>query len=398
MPEERTYQRTHPWISFDVELKEASPILWMILGEAGSKCEHIAGVPLRPQTAELLHRVYMAKGVWATTAIEGNTLSEAEVLKHIQGELELPPSKEYLAKEVDNVVDACNHVWKLCAQGQPPPITVELIKEFNRRVLNGLAVEGDFVPGQIRSHVVGVGRYRGAPPEDCEYLLGKLCDWLNGPVFVPEPGREIATAVLRAVLAHLYLAWIHPFGDGNGRTARLVEFLILVWAGVPSPTGHLLSNHYNDTRAEYYRQLDRASRANDVLSFIRYAVTGFVEQLRAQLRVIREQQYEVAWTNYVYERFHDHDADADRRRRRLVLDLSATDGPVPVGEITKVSTKVAHYYASLTTKTLLRDLRELQRMDLVMFDRKLNTYRAKKELIMAFLPFTFRPDREPLSS
>jgi hypothetical protein len=82
----------------------------MLLGEARSKCEHIANVPLRPATAEQLHLLYLAKGALATTAIEGNTLSEDEVVRHLQGKLQLPPSKEYLAKEIDNIVAACNRI------------------------------------------------------------------------------------------------------------------------------------------------------------------------------------------------------------------------------------------------------------------------------------------------
>ena len=49
----------------------------------------------------------------------------------------------------------------------------------------------------------------------------------------------MAEGILKATLAHLYIAWIHPFGDGNGRTARLVEFMLLSRAGVPSPSAHL---------------------------------------------------------------------------------------------------------------------------------------------------------------
>src|SRR5437762_3539077 len=104
----RQYEKTHPWIRFSVDLGTASPELWMLLGEVASKCEHIAGVPLKPETAKSLHLLYMAKGIRATTAIEGNTLSEAEVVDHLQGKLRLPASKEYLAKEVDNVLHACN--------------------------------------------------------------------------------------------------------------------------------------------------------------------------------------------------------------------------------------------------------------------------------------------------
>ena len=83
----RTYEKTHPWIKFSVNLSQVHPQLWINLGECKSKCEHITGVPLRPTTAKKLHQLYLAKGVLATTAIERNTLSEEEVLKHLEGKL-----------------------------------------------------------------------------------------------------------------------------------------------------------------------------------------------------------------------------------------------------------------------------------------------------------------------
>jgi hypothetical protein len=51
----RTYQKTHSWISFQVDLRHAPVNLWMLVGEAISKCEHLAGVPLMPETAKRLH-------------------------------------------------------------------------------------------------------------------------------------------------------------------------------------------------------------------------------------------------------------------------------------------------------------------------------------------------------
>ena len=116
----RTFERTHPWLRFQVDLRQASPTFWMLLGEAASKCEHIASVPLRPSTAEQLHRLYLAKGVLATTAIEGNTLSEDEVVKHLEGKLQLPPSKEYLGREIDNIVAACNQIAQEVRGGEAP--------------------------------------------------------------------------------------------------------------------------------------------------------------------------------------------------------------------------------------------------------------------------------------
>src|SRR5258708_188060 len=92
----RTYEQTHPWLKFAADFRSAPPHFWMLLGECQSKCEHIAGVPLQPDTAEELYKIYLAKGALATTAIEGNTLSEEEVRKHLDGKLQLPPSLEEL--------------------------------------------------------------------------------------------------------------------------------------------------------------------------------------------------------------------------------------------------------------------------------------------------------------
>jgi hypothetical protein len=75
----KTYSETHPWLTFSVDLSKASPKLWIMLGECQSKCEYISRVPLRPDTARQLQRLYLAKGALSTTAIGGNTLNEEEV-------------------------------------------------------------------------------------------------------------------------------------------------------------------------------------------------------------------------------------------------------------------------------------------------------------------------------
>ena len=365
----------------------------MNLGEARSKCEHIAGVPLRPVVAQELHKLYLAKGVLGTTAIEGNTLTEEQVRQILDGTLKLPPSKEYLQQEIENVLRACNQIGQLLAASQPVPLTVAKLKEFNATVLDQLKVEPEVVPGQIRTHSVGVLRYRGAPAEDCEHLLQRLCEWLNGDDFSADQTDAIVYAILKAVLAHLYLAWIHPFGDGNGRTARLVEFQILLTAGVPSPAAHLLSNHYNQTRQEYYRQLDYASKSGgDILPFIDYAVQGLVDGLRGQLDLVRAQQWDVAWRNYVHEMFRDKMKAADIRQRHLALDLSAIATPVPLAKITEISPRLAKAYATKSPKTLQRDLAELEKLKLI--DRTPEGIRAKREIILAFLPMRAKANSE----
>ena len=380
----REYASTHPWLTFKVDLAKASPRLWMLLGEAASKCEHIAGVPLDQATAQALHQMYLAKGVHATTAIEGNTLSEEQVLDRVEGRLHLPDSQQYLEREVDNILAACNKVCDDIRAGRRTwELTVETFCDFNAQVLDGLEEEG-VVPGRVRRHSVGVGRYVGAPWQDCELLLGLLCEWLNGPAFRPPPGQQIHFAIIKAALAHVYLAWIHAFGNGNGRTARLVEFQVLVGAGVPTPAAHLLSNHYNETRSEYYRQLDRTSRGGDLLGFLEYALGGFIDGLRSQLRLIRGYQWDLAWRNFVEQAFRGQSSPSDLRRKQLVLDLSGRDRPVARADLRMLTPALAAAYAGKTDKTLTRDLNSLPVANLI--ERKPEGYRARMEIILAFLP------------
>jgi len=384
-----TYNKTHPWITFSLNLAQLSYRQWMLLGEAQSKCEHIAGVPLLPNVAERLYQVFLAKGALATTAIEGNTLTEEEVLQLLEGKLELPPSKEYLGQEVDNIIQACNLIGNRILSGHPAGLCLEDIKEYNALVLKNLPSDEEVVPGHIRMHSVGVGRYRAAPPEDCEHLLERLCNWLNNEFRAPE-GNRIAFGILKAIIAHIYIAWIHPFADGNGRTARLLEFQILLSVGVPATAAHLLSNHYNQTRNEYYRQLDRTHKSGgDIFPFIEYALQGFIDGLKDQVETIKMQQLHVHWINYIHDRFRNRDRVTDIRRRRLLIDLSQRTSPVPLPEVRHLTPRIAEAYADKTDKTVKRDVNALEKMGLVV--KTSEGVRAKREIMLAFLPPT-RPE------
>lgn len=381
----RTFEKTHPWLKFNVDLRRLPYTTWIMLGECQSKCQHIAGVPLTKDLEKELYNVYLAKGALASAAIEGNTLTEEETLKRLEGKLDLPPSREYLGQEIDNIVNACNFLIESVTQGRLFPLTASTIKDINRMILHHLKLQEHVNLGEISSDVVGVGRYRGAPREDCAFLLEKLCEWLLDSNFIPQKGFETVYAIIKSIIAHLYLAWIHPFGDGNGRTARLVEFYILFSSGVPSAACHLLSNHYNLTRNEYYLQLDQASRSGgDVIPFITYAVQGFLDGLQEQIERIRQQQWSIAWQSIVECAFEDKYSPADLRRKRFVFDLSEQEDWITVSKLTEITPRVAKDYASKTIRTLTRDINVLVKTGLI--EKRRAEVRAKKEIVLAFLP------------
>ena len=387
--QDRKYEKTHPWLTFDVarQLDRAPAQMWQLLGKVVALAEHLAETPMLPSYAERMHFVYLVKGAVATTAIEGNTLSEEDVKQLISKELRLPPSKEYLGIEVQNMIEAFNAIMRAVTRGETIQVTPGSIKDHNRQVLKNLQLELGVVPGEVSEHGVVVGPYRGAPRRDCDYLLGRLCEWLLNGVPDPADKTPMATAVLRALLSHVYLAWIHAFGDGNGRTARLVEFQILACGGVPGPAAHLLSNHFNDTRTEYYRQLNHASRSGgDVVPFLVYALQGFYDGLQAQLAELREQTEELMWRELVDQAIAGH-RPPDGRQRQLALAMFARRRSAPVrrADMPTMTVELARAHLDKTGKTLSRDLRVLLDLGLLRQEGK-GAYRAAGEKILGLMP------------
>ena len=381
----RTYERTHPWLTFDLTLRRASPKLWTLLGRAHSECEQIARVPLPPASALELDRRCVAKGVAANAAIGGSAITEQDVLKQLKGELGFQPPRERLAQETANLIEACEEIGKRLSSGKSADLTVERIKSLNRTVLANTSVGPKVVPGEIRRHEVSGLGYKPAPAEDCEFLLGRLCQWLNGECFAPPPDLELVCGLLKAIAAHVYIAWIHPFGDGNGRTARLLEFQILLEVHIPAPAAHLLSSHYNQTRHEYYHQLQQASESGaGILPFIEYAVQGLIDGLKNLSKLVREQQTAITWREHICQIFRDKTAGPDVRRQHLALDLFLRRDWVPVSEIRQISARVAEAYAGKTPKCISRDLSILEQMGLV--ERARAAVRARPDIVSAFQP------------
>jgi Fic family protein len=369
MTETFPWSEEYPAIDFRFDLRGLAFATWIALGECGSICSHIANIPLAPEEWKEMHQVYLAKGVLATTAIEGNTLSEEEVRKAVEGKLKLPESKDYLRQEVENIIGVFNEIAQQIQDNTLPEITPELMRQYNEKVLAKLPLLDEVTPGVFRGHRVGVGPYRCPPPQHLPEMVGLLCQKLK--TLDESPLDANVKAILKAIIAHLYVAWIHPFGDGNGRTARLLEAMILLQSGVPSPAAHLLSNHYNATRAEYYRVLDKASKTRDPLAFVSYAVIGLRDQLRDQRQRLMEKVWKVVWKNHIYATLgRKRQSKPIQRQLQLALAIAKHAGPVRLHEIMTLSGDIALLYGNKrSTATLRRDVIALVGDELVRLEK-----------------------------
>lgn len=386
------HQDLHPFIDFRLNRLHLREADWMNLGEARSKCQHLAGVPIQPKVALELSRVTLIRGAVATTAIEGNTLTEEEVRLYLDGQGQIERSRRYQLVEVENVLKAISSIDEALQNRTPIPFTVARLLEVNQVLLDGTEHEANAQPGEFRKHsvVVGGGIYRGPEWHRVPELCEEMCRWMNtrfdreaGGVTVGSEDERIAIALVKAIVAHIYIAWIHPFGDGNGRTARLIEVQILSQAGVPLVATNLLSDHYNHTRDRYYRELRMASEnGGNLSSFVSYAVEGFVDGLRKQIEVVRDHQLVVAWKNHVHEVLEGH-TSAMERRRCLLLDMPLKAW-VKRSDIAQVSTKVALLYGGKGLRTLPRDLNALGGEGLIVRGPK--GFRVAVENVVAFVP------------
>ena len=400
----RTYEETHKWIDFRFDLSKAPSRFWYLIGQAVARVLNASFVLLPPKERARLERIYLARGIASTVAIEGNPATVEDVLRlQDEGTMGLPPSRQYQEQEIRNIHELYGEIRKYRSWSHLPPVGVETILSYNRTILKGIErKEGHSPAGEFRSHGVTVGQYRGAPAEDLSYLTNRLCEWLYSYFKPLREYGQTAYGLVRAAFAHLYIAWIHPFADGNGRTARAIEMHLLRASGIPTFAAQLLSNHYNETRDEYYHQLSRARDQRDVYPFAIYSLQGFVDQIHAQNRVIQRIQSRLLWEHFVHEQFSGKRGEPNRRQRQLVLDISRQYPPVPIEKIPELSPSLARAYASKSRKTLRRDINALKNMELWHsetmrgdLDREFLTglveemslgIRAREELILSLMP------------
>ncbi len=381
--------KEYPHILFQKNWNLDEETIFM-LGQCDAIVQAIASAPIKPAYREMLLSVSLRKGARATTAIEGNTLSEDEVEKIAEGK-NLPPSKEYLQIEVQNVLNALTMIGKeVIREGKEVLLSLELIESFHAHIGKGLGDHFEAVPGKFREagHNVVVGKYRPPLGEDVKALMIRLCDWMRETFRYENRNQSFQEQIVQAIVAHIYIAMIHPFGDGNGRTARLLEFYILLRAGLPDIASHILSNHYNDTRQEYYRQLDLCAQNRDLSGFIKYAVLGFRDGLQTVLQIIQHNMLGVSWQNYIYESLDSKKAEGKTRaivkRRRTLALCFPTEKWASIDEIMNEIAPITKEYAKLSRATLLRDIADLTKLSIIR--RQSDKYKANIEIMSGFMP------------
>ncbi len=357
-----SYKATHPFLVFDVNLKALPPRVWTWIGEIIAMCKSIEAMPLPDRDLNEFHRLQLATGALASAAIEGNTSSKKDAIELAQGTRK--PVK-YQDIEIHNLLqlyrDATDDVFLGFGK-----LSRDWLCEINRRVLDQVALPGtQVVPGEVRSHLVGMGTYRVPDQAYCGDLISRFCEFFSSHRFWRASENAMGysqTAILKAIVAHLYVAWIHPCGDGNGRTARMVEFMLLFQGNLPAVAGFSLCRHYHATRPEYYLMLEESSFNREdytlaPLDFVMYAVKGLmnaIEESVKEMQLLHENQY---WEDLLDEAFPGG-TKTESRLKAMALALGTREGALTVSQI-RGAMAADSYFEPMTYQTLTRGLRTL---------------------------------------
>jgi len=258
-----------------------TPKITSLLEEVANAFGYFRGISLPTDFEKEYVAKVISETVHASTAIEGNRLTNQQVSTVLKGGKVSALDRDI--KEVENYNKAVSFIKSL--RHDTFQINEKLIKEMHTIIMEGVK---DKKVGGYRSGQVYVGDY--IPPEGFKVpsLMGEFVEWLRNP----KP--ELLSPILYSGIAHYRFVEIHPFEDGNGRTSRILTKLMLMKGGYDITSYFSLEAYYNRDRNAYYKALSTADQNRkdgraDLTIWLEYFVNGLViEANRAVSRLEEE--------------------------------------------------------------------------------------------------------------
>jgi Fic family protein len=254
-----------------------TPKIAKLLADIEVSRQSLTHLPVTAQLLASLRQTARLASTHYSTAIEGNRLTQAQVQEVIAGGGRFP-NRERDEKEVRHYYRALDYAEQIASHSGK-------ISERQLRTLHGLAYTGKEKPTPYRDgqNVIreGIGIVVYIPPraEDVPTLMRSLVTWIGEQV-------DVLPIPLLAGIAHYEFATIHPYYDGNGRTARLLATVILHKYGYGLRGIYSLEEYYARDLSAYYAALAvggnddyyEGNRARaDITGFLEYFVSGMAD-------------------------------------------------------------------------------------------------------------------------
>lgn len=234
------------------------------------------GGTTHPKVFFQLKQIFHTLESIGSARIEGNNTTIAE---YIETKIEVKKSVPPGIKEIRNIEKAMAFIEE---NVKDYPINRAFISELHKMIVDGLAPppdgEGDVTPGEYRKTNLKINKSDHLPPEWLlvDDYMSELIDFVSR---IDSPKYDL----LKAAIAHHRFTWIHPFGNGNGRTVRLFTYAMLIKTGFNVNVGRIInpSAVFCSNRNNYYNTLAIADQGTDtgILTWTEYVLKGLKEEI-----------------------------------------------------------------------------------------------------------------------
>ena len=235
----------------------------------------------------LLARMTRARALMASNSVEGINVSDEDAIAAIDGEDPANTDRETW-RAVVGYREAMDYILQ---RRQSPSFT---ITEDVLLAVHFMICQSDMAshPGQYRPGWVGVRNtktgevvHEGVDRDQLEPLIHELLDYVNH--------AEVDSVFLRAAMTHLNLALLHPFTDGNGRTARCIHTAVLASDGIVAPPFSSIEEYIGHNQQNYYNVLAEVGGGGwnprrNAKPWVRFCLNGHYRQAQTLLRRTRE--------------------------------------------------------------------------------------------------------------
>ena len=339
------YNIPSSWISYNpVDIAET-------LANAKAAVMTLKSMPYQREWVEDLQKVELKREVAGTSRIEGADFTDREL------EAAMHESAEELMTRSQRQARAASITYRWIA-GIPDkrPVSGDLILEIHRRIVAD-ADDDHCRPGVLRQQDQNVNfgqpRHRGAEGgEGCQLAFNGLMAALQGRFREHDP-------LIQALAAHYHLAAMHPFLDGNGRTARALEALLLQRAGLRDFCFIAMSNYYYDEKTAYLGALASVrSQQYDLTSFLLFGLKGIKTQATRLLLEIQVAVKKAIFRNLMFDLFGRLKSKKKRvvqERQIEILKLLLEHNQLEWSNLFKM---MSHHYRDLSAPTpaIVRDI------------------------------------------
>ena len=332
------------WIQYDLqailpELTSAKAAM-MALGE----------IPYQRSWADELQRLELKREVAGTSRIEGAEFTEKELdaaMRETPEQLETRSQKQAAAA-------VATYRW-IASIPLDRPIDEALIADVHRLLISGCD-DDHCPPGHLRQRdenvTFGAPRHRGVEGgEDCANAVHSLTEAARTVFRDHDP-------LVRALAMHYHVAAMHPFLDGNGRTARALEALMLRQTGLRDTLFIAMSNYYYEHKTAYLNALnDVRAGGHDLTPFLKFGLKGVESQCRRLFAEVRTHVAKALFRNTMADLFGRLRSPRKRvmsARHVHVVNVLLDQGDMTLRDL--VERTRHHYTVKNPLKALTRDL------------------------------------------